>query len=712
MFATGISTVEDYFAQLYADTENDPFSGGRQMNCHYATPIIDKSGKWLSQDDRYNISADISSTGGQMARSVGLAQASTWYRKHHDLGRTNQMSRDGNEVCFVTIGDASTSEGVFWEALNAAAVIKAPLAVCIWDDGYGISVPTALQTTKQSISRLLEGFHIDENGEGIYLYTSKAWDYPGLCEMYERGVQKVRKNHLPAVFHIQEVTQPLGHSTSGSHERYKSPERLQWEVDMDCIVKMADWMVDAEIATRQTIDDLRQNAISYARECKQRAWEAYIGPVRSKRKQLIDIFNQLPQEFTSSDDLKELSGKINSGLEVVFSEVVAMADRLKLILNGRLNYSIPALDDLISEWKEIGKEAFNTNLNAQGPGSTLDVPVVHAQFSDHSETINGYQVLNRYFDQLLGRDERVVAFGEDVGYIGDVNQGFAGLQEKYGKDRVFDTGIREWTIMGQAIGLALRGLRPIAEIQYLDYLIYALTPLSDDLASLRYRTDGLQTAPAIIRTRGHRLEGIWHAGSPMSMLLSTLRGIHICVPRSMVQAAGMYNTLMQGNEPGLMIECLNGYRLKEICPDNLDSFTVPLGVPEVLQQGDDITLVTYGSCVRIAQEAIQILKAYNISVELIDVQTLLPFDLEQVIGHSLRKTNMILFLDEDVPGGATAYMMQHVLEKQDGYHYLDSKPRCLTAKAHRPAYGSDGDYFSKPNAEEVASAVLEMLNVA
>lgn len=709
MFATGISSVEDFFAQLYADTVNDPFSGGRQMNCHFATPLIDKEGNWLSQDDRYNISADISSTGGQMARAVGIAQASTWYRKHAELGRQLQMSREGNEVCFVTIGDASTSEGVFWEAINAAAVIKAPMAVSVWDDGYGISVPTALQTTKQSISRLLEGFHIDENGEGIYLYTCKAWDYPGLCEMYERGIQKVRKNHLPAVFHIQEVTQPTGHSTSGSHERYKSAERLKWEVDNDCILKMADWMVDADIATRQALDEVRQNAIAYARACKQRAWESFIQPVREKKQQLVEVFDQLPDEIRQAEVLSHIASEINSNLEVLFAEVVAMASRLKQLLSGQFAYVDSTLDSLLKEWHTIGKQAFNTHLHATGPGSSLEVPVVAPQFSMSSETVNGYQVLNRFFDQLLERDERVVAFGEDVGHIGDVNQGFAGLQEKYGKDRVFDTGIREWTIMGQAIGLALRGLRPIAEIQYLDYLIYGLTPLSDDLASLRYRTNGIQTAPAIIRTRGHRLEGIWHAGSPMGMLINSLRGIHICVPRNMVQAVGMYNTLIQGNEPGLVIECLNGYRLKEKCPDNLDTFTVPLGMPEILQEGTDITLVTYGSCVRIAREAIDVLEKNSISVELIDVQTLLPFDLEHMICHSLRKTNAILFLDEDVPGGASAYMMDQVLQHQDGYYFLDQKPRCLTAKAHRPAYGSDGDYFSKPNAAEIVEVVLEML---
>lgn len=709
MFASGIATVEDFFAQLYADTKNDPFSGGRQMNCHFATALLDKDGNWLSQDDRYNVSSDISSTGGQMARAVGLAQASTWYRQFPELGKEWQMSNHGNEICFLTIGDASTSEGIFWEALNAATVIKAPLAISIWDDGYGISVPTALQTAKQSISRLLEGFHIDENGEGIYLYTAKAWDYPGLCEMYERGLQKVRKNHLPAVFHIQEVTQPLGHSTSGSHERYKSAERLKWETDNDCIIKMADWMIESGIADRQQLDEVRQNAISYTRECKQKAWEAFIQPVREKRNLLKKLYQELPGEIRDAQEMSSFATGLNSGFEILFSEVVSMGSHLQLLLKGHFEYIHEELDELVKEWKNEGKKDFNSNLHAETNGSCLDVPVINAAYTERSEVLNGYQVLNKFFDQLLGRDNRVVAFGEDVGYIGDVNQGFAGLQEKYGKNRVWDTGIREWTIMGQAIGLALRGIRPIAEIQYLDYLIYGLVPLSDDLASLRYRTNGKQAAPAIIRTRGHRLEGIWHAGSPMMMLLGSLRGIHICVPRNMVQAAGMYNTLLRSNEPGLVIECLNGYRLKEKCPDNLDVFTVPFGVPEILQEGNDITLVTYGSCVRIAQAAIDIIKAHNVSVELIDVQTLLPFDLEHVIGNSLRKTNNILFLDEDVPGGATAYMMQQVMDHQDGYYSLDNKPRCLTAKAHRPAYGSDGDYFSKPNAEEVAGVLLEMM---
>ncbi len=709
MFASGIATVEEFFAQLYADAANDPFSGGRQMNCHFATPLLDEEGSFLSQDDRYNVSADISSTGGQMARSVGLAQASSWYRKHADLGSQLQTSREGNEVCFVTIGDASTSEGVFWESINAASVIKAPLAVSVWDDGYGISVPTKYQTTKGSISRLLEGFHIDENGEGIYLYTAKAWDYPGLCEMYERGIQKVRKNHRPAVFHVQDVTQPMGHSTSGSHERYKSKERLQWETDTDCIVRMGEWMIEAGIATQKDIDDLRHNAIAYARSCKQKAWEAFIHPVREKKKAVLNIIQHLPEDMQADPAVAEISKALMQPLDMQLSELLVEAANLRNVLAQRFHYSDDQLEEQMRAWHARGAKEFNTHLYAEGPGSCLEVPVVAPAFSESSKVMNGYQVLNKFFDQLLERDPRVVAFGEDVGHIGDVNQGFAGLQKKYGQDRVFDTGIREWTIMGQAIGLALRGLRPIAEIQYLDYLIYGLSPLSDDLASLRYRTNGKQTAPAIIRTRGHRLEGIWHAGSPMGMLVNALRGMYICVPRNMVQAAGMYNTLMKANEPGLVVECLNGYRLKEKCPDNLDEFTVALGMPEVLQEGTDVTLVTYGSCVRIAQEAIGLLELDDISVELIDVQTLLPFDLDHIIVHSLRKTNRILFLDEDVPGGATAYMMQKVMQEQDGYFHLDQQPRCVTAKAHRPAYGSDGDYFSKPQAHEVAEALRALV---
>jgi len=709
MFALGLSTVEAFFAQLYSDPANDPFSGGRQMNCHFATPLLGPDGQWLSQDDKYNVSADISPTAGQMARAVGLAQASAWYRRFPALGEKQAMSREGNEVCFVSIGDASTSEGVFWEAINAAAVIKAPMAVSVWDDGYGISVPIALQTAKQSISRLLEGFHVDENGEGIYLYTAKAWDYPGLCEMYERGIRKVRKNHLPAVFHVQECTQPQGHSTSGSHERYKTPERLQWEKEYDCIARMAGWMTEAGIASAQAVEDIREQAIQYTRACKQRAWDNFIQPVRERKQYLAGLFERLPEEVKSAPQLQAVAEEIRSPLDKFQSEVINLGTRLDHQLRAGFGLRDDALQEALAGWDAEGKKAFNTGLYAEGAGSALNVPVVLPVYSDQSETLTGFQVLNRYFDQLLARDPRVVAFGEDVGHIGDVNQGFAGLQDKYGRDRVFDTGIREWTIMGQAIGMALRGWRPIAEIQYLDYLLYGICPLSDDLATLRYRTNGQQAAPAIIRTRGHRLEGIWHSGSPMGMVVHALRGLHVCVPRNMVQAVGMYNTLMQADEPGLVIECLNGYRLKETCPDNLGAYTVPLGMPEVLVEGTDLTLVTYGSTVRVVREAMELLAGYGISVELVDVQTLLPFDLEHVIGHSLRKTGSLLIVDEDVPGGASAYILQQVMDGQDGYFALDRKPRCLTGQAHRPAYGTDGDHFSKPNAGDIVRVVLEMM---
>lgn len=709
MFALGVSTVEEFFAQLYSDPANDPFSGGRQMNCHFATPTLDENGRWLAQDDRYNVSSDISPTGGQMARAVGLAQASSFYRKFPQLGEDKQMSVKGNEVCFVSIGDASTSEGVFWESVNAAAVMKVPMAVSVWDDGYGISVPTSMQTTKGSISRLLEGFHIDENGEGIFLYTAKAWDYAGLCEMYERGIQKVRKHHNPAVFHVQECTQPQGHSTSGSHERYKSAERLQWERDHDCIQKMAEWMVDAGIASQTTIDTIREKAIAYTRECKQNAWNNFIQPVRAIKTRLAELHNALPADWQTHPEIAKAGEELRSPIDQTRSELLTIGVQIQhacLEISGQVDAS---LQTQLNEWHSTGSSEFNTHLHAEREGSCLNVPVVHAAYSNSSQALNGYQILNQYFDQLLNSNPYVVAFGEDVGRIGDVNQGFSGLQEKYGVDRVFDTGIREWTIMGQAIGMSMRGWRPIAEIQYLDYLLYGICALSDDLASLRYRTNGRQTAPAIIRTRGHRLEGIWHSGSPMGMLLNALRGIYVCVPRNMVQAAGMYNTLLRGDEPGLVIECLNGYRLKETCPDNLDSFTVPLGSPEVLREGEDLTVVSYGSTLRVVQDAAQVLSKMDISVEVIDVQTLLPFDLEKVITYSLKKTSGLLVVDEDVPGGASAYIMQQIIDQQDGYFHLDRKPRCLTAKAHRPAYGSDGDYFSKPMVGDIVAAVLEMV---
>ncbi|MDX1476062.1 MAG: thiamine pyrophosphate-dependent enzyme [Saprospiraceae bacterium] len=712
MFALGVATVADYFAQLYADAENDPWSGGRQMNAHFATPMIKPNGEFVNQVKRYNVASGISPTGGQMARAVGLAQASRYYRTIGKSKYAKRFSNDGQEVCFCSIGDASTSEGVFWEAINASAVMQIPLAVSVWDDGYGISVPTELQTVKGSISKALEGFLVDEEGRGIYLYTGKAWDYPGLCAMYERGIRKVRETHIPAVFHILECTQPQGHSTSGSHERYKSKERLQWEEEVDCINAMADWMTASGIATETEIEDIRQRAKAYAREQKTIAWKRVSGPVEALRNELQAIYARLPESVRTVVEVAAQIESLNSAIEPSMRHLLANARRV-----WHLVRHLPGVDDAdLRQWigqrRATGKQRYHTYLLSDDDQSPLKVPVVPPVYRDDAPLVNGYQVLNTFFDKVLERDERVVAFGEDVGYIGDVNQGFAGLQEKHGEHRVFDTGIREWTIMGQAIGLAMRGLRPIAEIQYLDYLVYGLTPLTDDLATIRYRSNGIQQAPAIIRTRGHRLEGIWHTGSPMGMVVHALRGMHVCVPRNMVQAAGMYNTLLQGNDPALVIECLNGYRRKERLPDNIGTYTVPLGVPEILVEGSDCTVVSYGSVLHEAQMAVTSLERMDIFVELIDVQTLLPFDLEGVVARSLHKTNRVLFVDEDVPGGASAYMMREVLETHGGYRYLDSAPATLTATASRAAYGTDGDYFCKPSAEDIVDAVYQLMSEA
>ncbi len=707
MFARGLCTLEEFFFQLYADTENDPFSGGRQMNSHYATPMIDKDGDWLDQTKMYNVSSDISCTAGQMARGLGLAMASKKYRKL-DIPSGKKFSDNGNEVSFVTIGDSSTSEGVFWETMNAAAIMKVPLLVAVWDDGYGISVPVEMQTVKGSISKALEGFMIDETGNGIMIYTVKGWDYPELCAAFEKIALKVREQHIPAVIHVQELTQPQGHSTSGSHERYKSPERLQWEKDNDCIKRMAEWIIENQIATEEEINELRVKAVDFTKNAKDSAWKKYSDGVKTHVNSLKEIYSKIP-DTSKTEGISHLENELISALNPVFSEVVSNARKLQIQLMRFGNFSHPMLIDFIENAKEIGKNKYNTNLYSETKNSALNIPVNVPKYGINPQVLNGYQVLNTYFDELLENRPEVLAFGEDVGQIGDVNQGFAGLQAKHGKERVFDTGIREWTIMGQALGGAMRGLRTIAEIQYLDYMAYAFSLLTDDLATLRYRSNGIQCAPAIIRTRGHRLEGIWHAGSPMGMIITSMQGIYLCVPRNMVQAIGFYNTLLKSDDPGIVVECLNGYRLKEKMPENLLEFTLPLGMPEILQEGSDVTLVTYGSCIREAQKGIDLLKGFKISVELIDVQTLLPFDLEGIIVNSLKKTNKIIFMDEDVPGGATSYMMSQVLEKWNGYQYLDSKPVILSAKAHRTPFGSDGDYFSKPNAEDVFDSILTIM---
>ncbi len=725
MFALGVSSPEEFFSQLYADCENDPFSGGRQMVSHFATPNVNpKTGEWTNHLDLYNMSSDISATAGQMARAVGFALASKKYRQLPELRHSTQFSNNGNEVCFCTIGDASTSEGAFLETINAVAVMRVPMAIFIWDDGYGISVPTELQTAKGSISEALRGYEMDEKGNGIHIYTCKAWDYAAMCEIFEEGVEKTRRTHIPSLFHVQEMTQPQGHSTSGSHERYKSKERLDWEHLMDCNAQMRQWMLDAQFATEEELLAIENRAKSRAKEARNKAWSAYSRQLNDEKARFLNILTTLAQTYSDkSGDINHFIEEVNHLREPVLSELMRNARQLNLILMAHPDKvgrggnpkaaSNGAFQNLLTQWiaekKKLAEQRYSTQLYSQSPKAALNVPVIYPTYSDNSPIKNGYEVINAYFDKVFETHNDVFAFGEDLGQIGDVNQGFMGLQAKYGEERIFDTGIREWTIMGQAIGMGMRGLKTIAEIQYLDYIYYGLAPLADDLTSLRHRTNGIQQAPCIIRSRGHRLEGIWHSGSPMGMIVNALRGMYVCVPRNFVQAAGMYNTLLASDDPGLVIESLNGYRLKERLPDNIGTYTVPLGVPEIITEGEDVTLVTYGSCVRIAQEAVEFLRKQGVSVELIDVQTLLPFDLEHQIVQSLKKTNRIIFLDEDVPSGATAYMMQEVLEKQGGYALLDAKPKTVTSKEHRPPYGSDGDYFSKPNVEDVVEAVLEVV---
>jgi pyruvate/2-oxoglutarate/acetoin dehydrogenase E1 component/TPP-dependent pyruvate/acetoin dehydrogenase alpha subunit len=710
MFASGLASVEQFFAQLYADPDvrNEPFSAGRQMVSHFSTRNVDENGNWLDLANRKNVSADMAPTAGQMPRAVGLALASKSFRNIQQLWNQHHLSHNGNEVCFCTIGDASTSEGHFWESINAAGVMQIPLAVFIWDDGYGISVPNKYQTTKGSISNALQGFQKEKNTNGINIYKVKGWDYAEMCEVFEAGIQKMRETHTPSIFHVEEITQPQGHSTSGSHERYKTPERLAWEKEWDCNKKFKEWILENAIASVEELDAIEEESKNYVRDSKQKAWEKFQQPILEQVKKTIEliaqvnaadvgIYHQLQQFAANLKDIKEpLRRDVMQTLNLVieFAGTTTNVEDLK-------NY----YNHLISENKEL----FNSHLYNQGNKSALKVSEVKPWISFESPSLNGYEILNKYFDALFTNNPLVVAFGEDLGFIGDVNQGFSGLQKKYGEERIFDTGIRETTIVGQAIGMAVRGLRPIAEIQYLDYLLYALQTLSDDVATLHYRTKGQQSCPLIIRTRGHRLEGIWHSGSPMGMIINSLRGMFVCVPRNMVQAVGMYNTLLQSNDPGIVIECLNGYRLKEKMPANLLEYTVPMGVTETIRQGTDVTIVSYGSTLRIISEAAERLENQKISCEIIDVQTLLPFDLKHSIVESLKKTNRILFVDEDVPSGAAAYMFNKVMEEQGGYKWFDAAPRTLTAQAHRPAYGSDGDYFSKPNVEDVIRVVNDMM---
>lgn len=707
MFSAGLATIDQFFSQLYADTDlrHDPFSAGRQMNAHFATPFVNESGDWLPLASLKNVSSDIAPTAGQMPRALGLAFASTLFRKLPGLADFPDLSQNGNEVCFCTIGDASTSEGHFWETMNAAGVLQVPLAVFVWDDGYGISVPKKYQTTKGSISEALSGMQKNDDSNGIDIYKLKGWDYAGMCEILEPAIQKIRDTHTPALFHVEELTQPQGHSTSGSHERYKNAERLTWEKEWDCLSQFRNWLIQNALATNEELTAIEDHAVRHTKECKQLAWDRYLHPM----KQLVaDAAGVMDHAAGLHPDMAGLAASLRAVQEPMRRDVLkslAMAGSLL----PETDAASAAIHNFYRELKLNSEHLHDSHLYNDGPKSALKVPVIAATFDAYAPSVNGYEVLNRYFDALFSSNAKVAAFGEDLGYIGDVNQGFSGLQEKYGSDRIFDTGIRELTIMGQGIGLALRGLRPIAEIQYLDYLLYGLQPLSDDVATTHYRTAGQQTVPLIVRTRGHRLEGIWHSGSPMGMVINALRGMYVCVPRNMTQAAGMYNTLLQGNDPGLVIECLNGYRLKEKLPSNLLEYTVPLGIPEIVKTGTDITIVTYGSTLRIVLEAADRLALQGISCEVVDVQTLLPFDIHHQIKASLEKTSRILFVDEDVPGGAAGYMYNKVMEEQGGYRLLDATPRTLTAKAHRPGYGSDGDYFAKPNTEDVVRVVKEMM---
>ncbi len=715
MFALGIHTAQEFFAQLYAhaDVEAEPMSAGRSMTGHFATRSLDEAGNWKNLTESYNSSADVSPTGSQMPRLVGLAQASKLYRQLDDLHQFENFSKKGNEIAFGTIGNASCAEGLFWESVNAAGVLSVPMLLSVWDDDYGISVSNKYQLTKQNLSELLQGFkRKGRSKEGYNLYTVKGWDYPSLVETYTKAAASVRKEHIPAIIHVIELTQPQGHSTSGSHERYKSQERLQWENDHDCIKRMGEWMLEQELLSDADLEIIDSEERQNVADARDRAWKAYLEPIQKERSFVTGLIDEMNNNGTTSSELQNVRSQLAAIPYPLHRDILASANDALILTR---NSESPARRELL-DWKrrqlDEGGNRYGSYLYSASEKSALKIPEIKAEFSEKPEHLMGFDVLNACFDAAFARDPRVLAFGEDLGKLGDVNQGFKGMQEKYGELRVSDVGIREASIIGQAIGLAMRGLRPIAEIQYLDYLLYALQIMSDDLATVQWRTKAGQKAPAIIRTRGHRLEGVWHSGSPMSSIINLLRGIYVLVPRNMTQAAGFYNTMLRSDDAALIIEVLNGYRIREPLPKNIGEFTVPLGVPEILRDGRDVTLVTYGACCRITLEAAEKLAKVGVEPEVIDVQSLLPFDRNGVILESLKKTSRIVFIDEDVPGGGTAYMMCEVIEKQGGYHWLDSEPRTISSKEHRPAYGSDGDYFSKPNVEEIFEKVYEMMNEA
>ncbi|MBW7885761.1 MAG: transketolase [Caldilineaceae bacterium] len=713
MFALGLLTPTAYFAQLYAhtDVEAEPASGGRSMLGHYGGRMLTADGEWRPQTDTYNASGDVSPTAGQMPRLVGLAHASVIYRELESLHHLTDFSRCGSEVAFGTIGNASCAEGMFWEALNAIGVLQAPAVISIWDDGYGISVPNEFQLMGGDLSTLLKGFvRAGDDGPGYDLYTVPGWDYLRLVEVYLQAATSAREHHIPALIHVTEMTQPQGHSTSGSHERYKSPERLAWEEAHDPVTRMRAWIVEQGLADEPALEQMEAALRGEVDAACAAAWEAYSAPRRQEAGELVDLLEQAAAYSRHGDALEELAAGLRDAEAPLRKQMLETVRDALILVRDEENPVRQSLAAWKAHHMETMRATYAAHLHMDGERSALNVPGVAPSYATPTKEVRGFEILQANFDAILARDPRVLVFGEDVGRMGDVNQGLAGLQAKYGPLRVADTGIREGTIVGQAIGYALRGLRPIAEIQYIDYIYYALSTLADDLATFLWRTAGGQKAPVIIRTRGHRLEGIWHSGSPMGGLLNVLRGMHIVVPRNMTQAAGFYNTLLRADDPALVVEVLNGYRLREPMPSNPGEFTVPLGVPEVLRRGNDVTLVTYGACCRIALEAARLLEQVGIDVELIDVQTLLPFDRQSLIGKSVRKTNRVVFLDEDVPGGASAYMMQQVLEVQGAYWDLDAEPLTITAQAHRPAYGTDGDYFSKPNVEDVFEGVYRLMH--
>lgn len=712
MLAVGQLTLEQFFAQLYAhtDVEADPSSAGRLMNSHFGTRSLNKKGEWKTLTDMKNSSSDISPTAGQMPRLVGLGYASKLYRNNPDLAGFQDYSINGNEVAFGTIGNASTSEGHFFEAMNAIGVLQVPVVMSVWDDEYGISVPKEYHTTKGHISKAMAGFQKNEDGNGFEIFEVKGWDYPELIKTYVKAANIARKDHIPALIHVTEVTQPQGHSTSGSHERYKPKERLEWEREFDCNLQMRKWIIESGYATEEEILSIEVSAKNNVKKARSNAWKAYVKSIENDLKECISLLNAAAEESEHKEKLQELIQTLKSTTTPIKTDIFGTARKAARLIRKESGTYRFDLINWIKGKEEKYEEEYSSYLYSESKYAAKYIKSVAPIYSESSKTVDGREIMQACFDKILEENPLVFAIGEDVGKIGDVNQGFAGLQEKHGEIRVTDTGIREATIIGQGIGAALRGLRPIVEIQYLDYLLYAIQTLSDDLATLQYRTKGGQKAPLIIRTRGHRLEGVWHSGSPMSMILGSVRGINVLVPRNMTRAAAFYNTMLESDEPAIIIESLNGYRLKEKMPDNVSEMKQAIGVPEILLEGDDITLVTYGSTCRIVMEAAKQLEQVGISAEVIDVQSLIPFDETKTIFNSLKKTSRIAFIDEDVPGGATAYMLQKVLEENSGYTYLDSKPITITGKEHRAAYGSDGDYFSKPNVEDVVEKVYELIS--